>query len=80
MEGILYNWEAFMSWGSCKSKTVARWLPRSIGVFKFNVDDAAKSKPGLAGLLRNNDGGLFWICSLRILVLRITVRRKSWPF
>ena len=48
---ILSNWEACMVGRSFKKRKVMWWPPPPEGVFKFNVDRAARGKPRLAGIV-----------------------------
>ena len=58
--GVLHNWEASLYCGVKKVKKVVLWAPPNVGVLKFNVDGAAKGKPGPAGIggVLHDSGGL----------------------
>ena len=56
---IISSWGACMGCGSFKERRTIHWYPPPLGVFKFNVDDASRGKPGQAGiggLLCNSKG------------------------
>lgn len=50
VEGILHNWEVSLSSGPSKVVKVVFWVPPTREVLKFNVDETARGKPGLAGI------------------------------
>eukprot|EP00268_Persea_americana_P021089 TRINITY_DN21101_c0_g1_i1.p1 TRINITY_DN21101_c0_g1~~TRINITY_DN21101_c0_g1_i1.p1 ORF type:complete len:199 (+),score=31.91 TRINITY_DN21101_c0_g1_i1:157-753(+) len=50
MHGILSNWKACMVCGLTKERRSTFWSPPSMGMLKFNVDGAARGKPGPAGI------------------------------
>lgn len=57
---IFLNWETCMSCGLMKDILVTPWGPLPTRVLKFNVDEAAKGKPGpgvFRGALHNDKGG-----------------------
>ena len=56
IENILHNWEPCLRMGFLKEKRKVSWCPSPPEVLNFNVDGAARGKPGLAsirGVLRN---------------------------
>ena len=58
-DSILSNWQACMIGGFLKVRNHEQWSPPPVGTLKFNVDRAAKGKPGpigIGGVLRNHDG------------------------
>eukprot|EP00268_Persea_americana_P062605 TRINITY_DN8040_c1_g2_i6.p1 TRINITY_DN8040_c1_g2~~TRINITY_DN8040_c1_g2_i6.p1 ORF type:complete len:254 (+),score=31.35 TRINITY_DN8040_c1_g2_i6:132-893(+) len=59
LDNILSNWEACLGSGCVKKKHLVTWSPPSPNVLKFNVDGAARGKPGpagIGGILRNYKG------------------------
>lgn len=81
-DGILYNWKASLIGGKLKAPKLEVWVPPMEGVFNFNVDGVARSKPSLAGI-----GWLFAIvvvmrllCFLNTWALWNPMRRRFWLF
>lgn len=59
---ILSNWKAYMIGRPFKVKKQEQWSPPPAGVLQFNVDGAARGKPGpvgIGGVLRNHEGIIF---------------------
>lgn len=56
---ILFNREACMSCSPSKRRIVV-WSPPSLGLLNFNVNEAARAKPGLVGIgkILRNDSAL----------------------
>lgn len=55
--------------GVCKRKMKVSWRFPSKGTLKFNVDGAAKGKPGLVGIggvLKNHKGEIMYIFSKQV--------------
>lgn len=69
VEGILHNWEVSLSSGPSKVVKVVFWVPPTREVLKFNVDETARGKPGLAGIggvLCNSDGDVLVLFSKHV--------------
>ena len=69
LDCILQNWKACMSCGPSKDRKVVGWCPPPSGWIKFNVDGAAKGKPGPAGIggvLRNDKGEVLFMFSKNV--------------
>lgn len=65
VDGILHNWETSLHCMLWNDSIVVSWSP-PFGDLKFNVDGAAKGKPGPAGVggvLRNSNGAAFSLFS-----------------
>ena len=63
---ILINWELCMRCGPVKVRKSILWSPPHVSLFKFNVDGAARGKPGPAGIggvLRNCNGDVLFMFS-----------------
>ena len=60
MDGVLHNREASLRSGATKVRwSMVSWDPPSLGISKFNMDGAAKCKPGpveIGGVLYNSEG------------------------
>ena len=66
MDNNLSNWEACLGSGCVKKKHLVTWSPPSPNVLKFNVDGAARGKPGpanIGGILRNYKGDVLFMFS-----------------
>ena len=60
-----------MGCGPVKVRKSILWSPPSIGLFKFNVDEAAREKPrpaGIGGVLRNCNGDVLFMFSKYVRV------------
>lgn len=65
----MQNWRACLKAGVAKQKGIVSWRSPLCGVLKFNVDGAAKGKPGLTGIvgvLRNYWGEVLYIFSKHV--------------
>lgn len=62
---IIHNLKACVSCGLSKERIVISSSPPPLGVLKFNVDEAARGKPGPAGIgvLCKNKGEVLFLCS-----------------
>lgn len=58
-----------VKWNEClpgqgkRDKIVERWSPPPPGIFKFNIDEVAREKPGptgIGGVLHDEEGLLFF--------------------
>eukprot|EP00268_Persea_americana_P068029 TRINITY_DN9427_c0_g3_i1.p1 TRINITY_DN9427_c0_g3~~TRINITY_DN9427_c0_g3_i1.p1 ORF type:complete len:256 (+),score=22.30 TRINITY_DN9427_c0_g3_i1:1157-1924(+) len=66
IDDITVNWEACMGCGPSKMRIYVHWSPSPIGMLKFNVDGAARGKPGpasIGGVLRNSRGEVLFMFS-----------------
>ena len=56
LENFLQNWDACLKMGASKMKKKVPWCCPPFGTLEFNVDGAARGKPGWVGVgevLRN---------------------------
>lgn len=63
---MICNWDACMKCGPSKVRKSVSWVPPLPGSLKFNVDGAARGKPGPAGIggvLRNYKGEVLFMFS-----------------
>lgn len=66
VDSFLHNWKAAIGFRILRVPKIVSWAPPYGGKLKFNMDGAAKGKPGLAGVggvLRNNHGVVMAIIS-----------------
>lgn len=50
LDDIFVNWEACMGCRPVKVRRSILWSPPPLRLFKFNVDGAARGKPGPSGI------------------------------
>lgn len=65
----MHNWEASRICVSSKVRKKGCWVSLCSGALKFNVDGAAREKPGLAGVsgvLRNSEGAVMALFSRHV--------------
>ena len=69
LNDIIYNWEACMVCSVPRIMKVEVWCPPARGLLKFNVDGAARGKPGPAGVggvLRDHKGDVLLMFSKNV--------------
>ena len=65
----MHNWSALLVCGPSRDKRSVVWFSPLDDVLKFNVDGAARGKPGpayIGGVLRNIEGGLNFAFSVNV--------------
>ena len=80
--GVTHSWRGCLKMGGFKKKMKVCWCLPPFGVLKFNVDGAAKGKPGLAGIwgvLRNHKGEVIYMFP-SMLGSKTLMKKRFWPY
>ena len=82
VENIMQNWRACLLMRNLKKSKKVSWSSPPMRFLKFNVDGAARGKPGPAGIggVLRNQGGVLYMFLKHVGGSKIPMEQKFWLY